>query len=754
MLKSRLLFCNLLIGLATIQAAWARDGHNRPAELFDNHTQTAPEKIEAVIWERVQYIIVERESAPKRIILETLPSPTALPARDVRCLQMPKPTPAPQKRQDQGQINALSGEIQRLSGSISQVSQTASSISQSAQSVKQSADQAVRSANQNADQANQALSRTQSSASSAISQASQQANDRIAQASSSMSSSFSSQVSVNLASVQSSASSDISVASASASRSAASAMNIAASQIQQARADASGIRGDANNLVAQVQSNSISAQNLAIIVSVSVVGSVIVTAIIAFFVMRCRRKGRKNREAAQGNMSLADEKTLPYDDSKPIAVQGIPPTAEPTSDARFDPKTGGTYPMDKLKLPGFSPFTAKKEAFSNVGMATSDYGEGKIRKQTIKNDPDVYGVSSQSFRLQKPPSVSRAETVRIIRVNSRKKEEQEQPKAEDKPPAQEQTPAQAPAPAPVQTTPVQRKSAPRAPSQQWPEPPSPAPKSPLPPIPLRSPGRQQSPQQPYPIPPRSPLRQQSQQQQRPIPPRSPLRQKPQQQQQQQQPAPPLPVAIQPPPSRDSARYSMITPKTPEFGRGAGERSDYGWRPPSTRRSARASIISAAARFKFRDSSDMESDAELTLPRVPKVVAPTVAVAKTSDEAVDAVRPPKGGVSMMSMMSSQGMGPSVRPGGSPERPGAPAIPTLRKSSEVLDREPMIPSLLPPPIINPAPVVPAAAATRTRPSFATFPTVRKQGPPASMPPRPQPQQGPMVRTSAEFFGAGPK
>lgn len=240
MLKSRLLFCNLLIGLATIQAAWAKDGHNGTTEL-DNSMQ-APEAIETIIWERVQYIIVERESAPKRVILETLPSPTVLPARDVRCLEMPKPTPAPQKRQDQGQINALSGEIQRLSQSISQVSQTASSASQSAQSVKQSADQAVRSANQNADQANQALSRTQSSASSAVAQASQQANDRIAQASSSMSSSFSSQVSANLASVQSSASSDISVASASASRSAASAMNIAASQIQQARADASGIR--------------------------------------------------------------------------------------------------------------------------------------------------------------------------------------------------------------------------------------------------------------------------------------------------------------------------------------------------------------------------------------------------------------------------------------------------------------------------------------------------------------------------------
>ncbi|KAK8093782.1 hypothetical protein PG997_000467 [Apiospora hydei] len=100
------------------------------------------------------------------------------------------------------------------------------------------------------------------------------------------------------------------------------------------------------------------------------------------------------------------------------------------------------------------------------------------------------------------------------------------------------------------------------------------------------------------------------------------------------------------------------------------------------------------------------------------------------------------------MSSQGMGPSMRPGGSPERPGAPAIPNLRKSSEVLDREPTIPALLPPPIINPA--------ARTGPSFATFPKARKQGPPPTMPSRPKssksPEMGP--RSSAEFFGAAPR
>ena len=724
MLKSRLLYCNLLIGLATIKA-WASDGHNGAEEWSGNPAQ-APETIEAVIWERVQYIVVEREAIPKRVILETLPNPTALPARDARRLKMPMPTPAPQKRQDQGQINALSDEIRRLSGSITQVSQSASSISQSAQSARQSADQAVREANQNADQANQALSRTQSSASSAVSRASQQADDRIAQASSS----FSSQVSANLASVRSSASSDISVASASASASAASAMNIAASQIQQARADASGVRvsedesswknvqanrkqGDANNLVAQVQSNSISAQNLAIIVTVSVVGSVIVTAIIAFLVMRCRRRGRKNREAPpSSSMGLADEKSAAYDDGRPIAVLGVPPSAGP--------------PSDKLKLPGFTPFTAKKEAFGNVGLATSDDSDGQIRTQTASK-PDVYGVGSQSFRLQKPPSVGRAETVRIIRVNSRKKDEQEkqqqqqqqqqpQPEVEDESPV----PAPAAAPAPTQESaqappPIQRKPAP--PSQQWPESPSPAPTSPLPPTPQQ---RQQQLLQPAP----------------PLPMRSPAR--------------PAPAR-----STSGARYSVVTPKTPEFRIGAGDNNGPGYFPPSTRRSKRATIVSATAGFKFRDSTDMQSDADLPRvpPEVPELTTSPAPINNGGNDVEEAtVRPSKSGVSMMSMMMSQGMGPSARPGGSPERPGAPAIPTLRKSSEVLDRDPTIPSLLPPPIINPAPVAPAV---RKGPSFATFPTARRQAPPPTVLSRPKPKEPePDFRDSAEFFGAAPR
>ncbi|KAK7978285.1 hypothetical protein PG988_005775 [Apiospora saccharicola] len=689
MLKSRLLYCNLLIGLAAIQA-WASDGHNGTAEWSGNPAQ-APETIEAVIWERVQYIVVERETVPKRVILETLPNPTALPARDARHLQMPKPTPAPQKRQDQGQLNALSDENRRLSMSITQISQSISSVTQSAQSAKQSADQAVRSANQNAEQANQALSRTQSSASSAISQASQQANDRIAQASSS----FSSQISANLASVQSSASSEISVQSRSASASAASAMNIAASQIQQARADASGVRGDANNLVAQVQSNSISAQNLAIIVTVSVVGSVIVTAIIAFLIIRCRRRGRKNREAPlpSSRMGLVDEKSAGYDDERPVAVQGRRP------------------PSDNLKLPGFTPFTAKKEAFNNVGLATSDSDGGQIWTQTA-NKPDVYGVGSESFRLQKPPSVGRAETVRIIRVNSRKKDEeqkqqqqQQQPKVEDEP--------SAPAPAPA-TTQVQRKPAPTP--QQWMEPPSPAPKSPLPPIPQQKQQRQSMLQEPAP----------------PVPMRSPART--------------IPAR-----SASGALYSVVTPRTPEFRTGADNNNGPGYFLPSSRRSTRASIVSAAARFKFRDSSDMNDE---NLPRVPPEV-PEVTTTRAStnnsvnDIGVAAVRPR---VSMMDMMSSQGMGPSARPGGSPEHPGAPAIPTLRKSSEVLEREPTLPMLLPPPIINPAP---AAPAVRKGPSFATFPSARRQGPPSTVLKRPKPKEPePDFRDSADFFGAVPK
>ncbi|KAI0124897.1 hypothetical protein BJ170DRAFT_726577 [Xylariales sp. AK1849] len=416
MITSRLLYYALLIRLAaTSTRSFAEDEFDIHGGLVGD-TQTS-QKARTVIRERVEYVVVEKEVIPRRAIPERTPEPTSTATEGAKLVvRIPVPTAAPRRRQDDGQVQALSGQIQRLSTSFSSVSSASQAISQSLQQVQQSADQA-------AQDASRVISQTLSSASSAVQQASQQANSRIAQASSSMSS----QISQNLASVQSSASSAVSVAQAQASSSMASALDVAASQVQAARADATAVRGDASNFADQVQRNAVSTTNLAIIVAVSVSGAVILTSVIACLLLRYRRKKRHNRAVAA---AMVDEK----DYGKPVAVRD-----SPGSGSRFNPWGGGTYPMDKLKLPAFSPRSAKKvqPESLNFGFATSDYSDlkGKSDQKRSKDaeNQDVYGVSPTSFRLQKPPSIKSAESVRLIRVNSTKNKEVEASKPEDPP---------------------------------------------------------------------------------------------------------------------------------------------------------------------------------------------------------------------------------------------------------------------------------------------------------------------------------
>lgn len=203
---------------------------------------------EPLLWNNYENAAVKKDDIVERLVIERTPGSTRRSPREqaAPALNTPQPTAPPQKRQDDGQVQALSQQLQSLSQSatqaLSSVSSSASSaislVSQSAQSARQSADQAVRSANQNADDANRQLSQTQSSASSALSAASSRASDDLQRSMSSMSSRMASVAQ----SVQSSASSAISAAQAAASSRAASVMNLAASQIQEARADASGIR--------------------------------------------------------------------------------------------------------------------------------------------------------------------------------------------------------------------------------------------------------------------------------------------------------------------------------------------------------------------------------------------------------------------------------------------------------------------------------------------------------------------------------
>ncbi|KAI0593738.1 hypothetical protein F4775DRAFT_485807 [Biscogniauxia sp. FL1348] len=445
MLKSRLLYYSLLIALATIEV-WAVDNAGASADLTSAVVTRMIRDEGCSLWRRVEHMAIEDPDMVEGLILERTPALVNGPReRALPAIGTPTPTPTPslqpQKRQDDGQIQALSEQLRSVSESatqaISSVSSSASSaislVSQSAQSVRQSADQAVQSANQNADNANRQLSQTQSSASSAISASL---------------SSMSSRISSNLASAQSSASSQISAAQAEASRSAANAVSIAASQIQEARADASGIRGDATSFVQQVQSNSVSGTNVAIIVSVAVVGSAFISTLITCLVLRYRRKKKSRREGEAG-IIITSEKL----DKKAVAVRGSPP-----STPRFTPFGGGTgYPMDKLKLPALSPLIKRKKVNgegNNVGLATSDFTSNTDKRDS---NTDVYGVSDTSFRLQKPKGIQKATSVRLIRVGSGKskatEEEDEQALIErvpSPPPLVSQEPQKKPEPQPSQ----------------------------------------------------------------------------------------------------------------------------------------------------------------------------------------------------------------------------------------------------------------------------------------------------------------
>ncbi|KAI1495574.1 hypothetical protein F5X99DRAFT_122988 [Biscogniauxia marginata] len=471
MLKSRLLYYFLLIALATIET-WADHNADVSADLASTDATREIREEDCSLWKRVEHVVVERASEVEGVIFERAldlvnsPRERAHPA-----IGTPKPTPPPQKRQDDGQVQALSSQLRSLSESatqaISSVSSSASSamsqVSQSAQSVRQSADQAIQSANQNADDANRQLSQTRSSASSAISASL---------------SSMSSRISSNLASVQSSASSEISAAQAEASRSAANAVNIAASQIEDARADASGIRGDATSFVQQVQSNSVSGTNVAIIVSVAVVGTAFLSTLGSCLVVRYKRKKKRGREgeAAAGTVT-------PRLSEKPIAIRG-----SPLGTPRFTPFGGGTgYPMDKLKLPALSPLIKRKKVNGGgdiVGFATSDFTAESSNRDS---DANVNSTPEPSFRFQKPKGIQKATSVRLIRVGSEKNKARE----EDEQALIDHVPSP---PSPVFQEPrIVPEPQPPQPRQQPISPPSPAPVEPVaPPEITQPPATQQS----------------------------------------------------------------------------------------------------------------------------------------------------------------------------------------------------------------------------------------------------------------------
>ncbi|KAI3341314.1 hypothetical protein F4824DRAFT_310053 [Ustulina deusta] len=371
--------------------------------------QNPPSK-EFVLHEAVTLGAIEKQIEAEKLLIR-VNNPTNDPVeREQPALRMPRPTATPslRKRQDDGQIQALSAQLQLISQSatqaISSVSSSASSIlsqmSQSAQSVRQSADQVAQSASQAADQASRQLFQTQLSASSAVSAANARASDQLSQSLASMSS----RISANQASAESSASNAISSARVAASQ-------FAASQIQAAKGGASGVTGDTNSEANQTQSNSVSASNVAIITIVSIVGTAILSTISSYFLLRYRHKKKSSarEEALAGNGKKYE---------KPVAVRG-------SVSPRF-PRFGGSTrsSMNDFRLPSLSPLRQSKktqrDARQNIGSAVSDYRDQAENRGSTRFARDLDGIQPTAFRLQKSNVVSSATAVRLIRVGSEK----------------------------------------------------------------------------------------------------------------------------------------------------------------------------------------------------------------------------------------------------------------------------------------------------------------------------------------------
>lgn len=148
MLKSGLLRCCLLIALGTI-GTWANEDVGKDAEWVLHKVAKVPEDEFSFLRNRFNHAVTEEDNAVKRFVVERIPDPTRRGPKEqaAPALTTPQPTPPPQKRQDDGQIQALSQQLQSLSESatraISSVSSSASSamslVSQSAQFVRQSA---------------------------------------------------------------------------------------------------------------------------------------------------------------------------------------------------------------------------------------------------------------------------------------------------------------------------------------------------------------------------------------------------------------------------------------------------------------------------------------------------------------------------------------------------------------------------------------------------------------------------------------
>lgn len=239
------------------------------------------------------------------------PSPAAtesaaVPAHVVRdCLAQITPGPSLLRRQDQGQINALSGEIQRISESFRSVSQASQQVSQSSQQLSQSLQQATQRLIQT--EASIASLRAQKdiaeqasrSATQAANDASRRADEASASASRAISAAFSEasrSASEMMAQVTRDMAASASSAIAQASESAIVIANSAASRIQQAQAEATAVRNDAQSQVQQAQGTAVSVTQAALAVVGGIVASSLITIVAFVLIMRYKRKKKQKKQ--------------------------------------------------------------------------------------------------------------------------------------------------------------------------------------------------------------------------------------------------------------------------------------------------------------------------------------------------------------------------------------------------------------------------------------------------------------------------
>ncbi|KAL8397001.1 hypothetical protein RB594_003918 [Gaeumannomyces avenae] len=198
------------------------------------------------------------------------------------------------RRQNDGQIQALSGEIQRLSQSFDSATQASRSVSQASQQLSQSVQQLSQSTARlqaDAQQAQESARRAEDNAR----QAGEAAN-RASQSASSAIASVSSSASSALSSALASASSSADAAMAQASRNVARIQDQAASQVQAAQADATLARSEANRQVSQAQGAAVSVTQAALAVVGTFIASSLLSIAVFYLILRCRNKTRDSKK--------------------------------------------------------------------------------------------------------------------------------------------------------------------------------------------------------------------------------------------------------------------------------------------------------------------------------------------------------------------------------------------------------------------------------------------------------------------------